>query len=206
MTEQEKMLIIYNVVIKRFTHSDQAKHNLFSNWFLWGAGKLYSPFSYIRLPATLVEKGHSSLCSEQAYLLQTLAESVGVQTRSAGLFGHVVMEAWYDNDWHLYDPDLEVVPLLENKNVLSLDDLARSPDQIRYFYQGRGSKEYVDSIVDIIASREDNSFVLYWMTQKHLAYRTEKIANALKWGFPVILMIMGFGLYLKNSKGNKCAV
>lgn len=44
------------------------------------------------------------------------------------------------------------------------------------------------------------------MTQKYLAYRAEKIANVLKWGFPVILMIMGFGLYLKNSKENICAV
>ena len=56
MTEQEKMLIIYNVVTKRFTHSDQAKYNLFSNWFLWLVGKAFPSYSYILNPDVLIEK------------------------------------------------------------------------------------------------------------------------------------------------------
>ena len=126
MSEQEKMFQAYDLVTHRFTHTDEAKYNLFSNWLLWLMGKVYTPFAYIRQPEVLVNLGHSSLCSEQAYLLQTLAESQGIRTRSVGLNGHVVMEAWYDNDWHLYDPDLEVVPLLDDGRVLSLDELARS--------------------------------------------------------------------------------
>jgi hypothetical protein len=194
------MLIVYEVVTQRFTHSDQAKYNLFSNWLLWLMGGVHPTLSHIRQPAVLLEKGYSALCGQQAYLLQTLAEAGGIRTRAVGLNGHVVMEAWYNNDWHLYDPDLEVVPLIDNNRVLSLDELARLTDQIRCFYQGRGSEEYVDSIVDIIASREDNSFVLYWMTEKHLAYRTEKIAEMIKWIIPMILLVIGFWLFFKKTR------
>jgi len=199
ITEQEKMLIIYDVVIRRFTHSDQAKYNMFSNWPLWVMGQVYSPFIYIRQPEVLVKKGHSSLCSEQAYLLQTLAESEGIRTRAVGLNGHVVMEAWYKNDWHLYDPDLELVPFLANGVVLSLDELAKEPALVRAYYQGRGTKEYIQSIADIISTREDNSFILYWMVEKHLAYRIEIIAKIMKWLVPMIFLLLGFWFHPKKE-------
>ena len=67
LTEQEKMMEIYKLVIRRFTHGDQAKYNIFSNWLI---GELYTPASYIRSPDVLVEKGFSALCNEQSYLLQ----------------------------------------------------------------------------------------------------------------------------------------
>lgn len=200
LTEQEKMMEIYKLVIRRFTHGDQAKYNIFSNWLIWLIGELYTPASYIRNPDVLVEKGFSALCNEQSYLLQKMAEAQGIRTRKVGLNGHVVMEAWYDNDWHLFDPDLEVVPLLDDQQVLSLDDLARSPELIRRYYTDRGNKEYIQSIVDIISTREDNSFVLYWMIEKHIAYFFEKIANIMKWIFPLILLVTGFGLYFRKTR------
>lgn len=201
-SSQEKMLTAYHLVINRFTHSDQAKYNIFSNWLLWLMGEIYSPFSYILNPHVLVEKGHSALCSEQAYLLQTLAESANIPTRAVYLNGHVVMEAWYANDWHLFDPDLEVVPVLENGRILSLDELAQSPELIQKYYMHRGTAEYVQHIVKIISSRQDNAFVLYWMMEKHLNYRLQKIAYYLKWIFPLFLLLMGIGLYVKKSKKN----
>ena len=204
-SEQEKMLIIYDVVVKRFTHSDQAKYNLFSNWIMWLTGKVYIPFSYIKQPEILVKKGHSGLCNEQAYLLQTLAEKQNIRTRAVGLNGHVVMEAWYENDWHLYDPDLEVIPFVDGELVLSLDELAKSPELVSEFYKGRGPSEYTKSIVDIIASREDNSFILFWMIEKNLAYRFEKIANLLKWLLPGVFLFFGFWFYFKKGK-KACAV
>jgi len=209
-TEQEKMLIIYYTVIQRFTHSDQAKYNLYSNWLLWLMGKVSTPFSYIRPPAILVEKGHSSLCSEQAYLLQTVAEGEGIRTRSVGLNGHVVMEAWYENDWHLFGPDLEVVPLSYKHGVLSLDELAKPPQLIHKYYKEHGTKVSVKSFVDIIASREDNSFSSYprlvlfeWKT--NVLFHFEKAALIMKWVIPLFLLIIGLGVYLQIRK-KECAV
>ena len=199
------MLIIYDVVLSRFSHGDQAKYNLFSNWILWLMGKVAPPFSHIRSPDVLVEKGCSALCGQQAYLLQTLAESYGIRTRSVGLNGHVVMEAWYDNDWHLFDPDLEVVPVLENQRVLSLDELAKSPELVLKYYSGRGDAKYTQRIVDIICSREDNSFSSYprlvlfeWKT--NVLFHFEKIAHFMKWIIPIILLMAGFGLYFRNNR------
>lgn len=207
-SEQEKMLAIYNLVINRFSHGDQAKYNLFSNWIIWLMGKIDTNFSYIRQPNSLVEKGHSALCSEQAFLLQTLAENQGIRTRSVGLDGHVVMEAWYDNDWHLYDPDLEVVPLMKNQTILSLDELAKSPNLVQKYYAGRGDDGYIKAIVGIITSRENNSFSSYpklvlFEWKSHILFHFEKIANFMKWIIPIIFLIIGYWL-IKNKRKNKC--
>ena len=209
-SEQEKMLIIYDVVVKRFTHSDEAKHNLFSNWILWLLGEVSAPFSYIKQPEILVKKGHSALCSEQSYLLQTLAEKQNIRTRAVGLNGHVVMEAWYENDWHLYDSDLEVIPFVDGELILSLDELAKSPELVSEFYKGRGTSEYTQSIVDIIASREDNSFTSYprlvlfeWKT--NVLFYFEKLANILKWLMPGMFLFFGLWFYFKKGK-KACAV
>jgi hypothetical protein len=205
MTEKEKTSIIYELVINRFSHGDQAKYNIFSNWVLWLMSKVSPEFAYIRQPSVLVEKGYSALCSEQSYLLQTLAEAQGIRSRQVGLHGHVVMEAWYDSDWHLYDPDLEVVPVLANQRVLSLDELSRSPELIRKFYAGRGSRQYIESIVNIIGTREDNSFVSYprlalfeWKT--NVLFHFERIASVMKWAIPVIILLMGLGIEFRNRK------
>lgn len=202
------MLIIYDTVIRRFTHGDKAKYNIFSNWLLWLGGKIAPQLSSIRLPDIVVEKGFSALCSQQAYLLQTLAESYGIRTRSVGLNGHVVMEAWFDNDWHLYDPDLEVVPITNENHILSLDELAKYPELVEEFYTGRGDAEYVNSVVNIISSREDNSFTSYprlalfeWKT--NVLFHIEKIANSMRWPMSFVFLFIGIGFHLK-SRRDKC--
>ena len=200
LTEQEKMFVIYDLVIHRFTHGDQSKYNIFSNWLLWLTGKVASPLSFVRSPDTLLKHGHSALCGTQAYVLQSIAESYGIPTRRVGMNGHVVMEAWYEDDWHLYDPDLEVIPITADQKILSLDELARSPELVRKYYQGRGSKEYVDSVVEIVSSREDNSFELYWMIEKHVAYRAERLANIAMWVIPSLLLLTGLGIYVRKNR------
>ena len=47
-----------------------------------------------------------------------LADKAGIRPRHVGLFGHVVMEAWYDGEWHMYDPDFEVIALDDSGSVL----------------------------------------------------------------------------------------
>ncbi len=115
------------------------------------------------------------------------------------------MEAWYENDWHLYDPDLELILFLANGAVLSLDELVKSPESVSAYYQGRGSEEYIQHIVDIISTREDNSFTSYprlalfeWKT--NVLFYVEKAENILKWLIPTIFLLLGFWLYPEKKR------
>ena len=193
VNEQEKMLIIYGEVIQRFTHSEQAKYNIFSNWFLWLLGTAHPPFSSIESPDVLLKNGHSALCSQQSYLLQVLAGANGIHTRKVGLNGHVVVEAWYENDWHLFDPDMEVVPIIEGNRILSLDDLAKSPALLEELYQ---SPER-DGFISIIASRKDNSASKPYPKPTINLY-VEQAGSVLKWFFPILVIF--FALYLRRSR------
>lgn len=191
LSSEQKMMSLYKIVIERFTHSDGAKHNLFSNWILYLAGQIHPVFGVIMDPDLLVSKGHSLVCSQSSYLLMRMALQEGITARHVGLNGHVVMEAWYDRDWHLFDPDAEVVPRNKDGLVMSLDDLAKNPEILGTEYP-REKGDYASSI----ASREDNSFVSYpkgtyfeWKSQ--VLFYLEKGMQIVKYLIPILLMVIG---------------
>jgi len=97
-TEQEKMLVLYHLVTNYFTHGDQAKHNLYSNWIMSLVGVFYPMGNFIRVPEAIVNNGHSALCSQQSRVLGALASNFGVNYRLIDLQGHVVVEVWYNDD------------------------------------------------------------------------------------------------------------
>ena len=94
---------------------------------------------------------------------------------------------------------------MANQQILSLDELSKSPELIREFYAGRGSREYIESIVNIIASREDNSFVSYprlalFEWKSNVLFHLEKIASVMKWVIPMMFLLMGLGIEFRNRK------
>jgi len=191
LSSEQKMMSLYQIVIDRFTHSDGAKHNLFSNWLLYLAGKIHPAFGVIMDPDLFVSKGHSLVCSQSSYLLMRMALQEGITARHVGLNGHVVMEAWYDRDWHLFDPDAEVVPRNKDRLVMSLDELAKNPGILDIEYP-REKGNYASSI----ASREDNSFVSYpkgayfeWKSQ--VLFYFEKGMQILKYLIPILFIVAG---------------
>lgn len=60
--------------------------------------------------ATKLIKDGYCICGGSSNVFQGLLRRAGVPTRNASLFGlrrhggHSVVEAWYDNQWHLFDP------------------------------------------------------------------------------------------------------
>jgi hypothetical protein len=110
------------------------------------------------------------------------------------------MEAWYENDWHLYDPDFEVVPRDETGVVLSVEELATDIHALKTAYHG------VKSVaIPIIASREDNTFMSYpigaqfeWKSQ--VLSRMEQIMEVLKFIIP--LLLIGYGLFYMRQSGS----
>ena len=197
-SEREIMDVLYEKVTQRFTHKD-ARHNFYSNWLLYLAGKIHPALSHIYDPNLLVRGGHSLLCDQSSYVLLRLALANGIKARHVGLDGHVVMEAWYDSDWHLYDPDLEVIPVDSAGHVLGVEELALNQQLLKKYYGPHG-------FVEIVSSRENNTYVSYpegsrfeWKANV-LAY-LEKSAEILKFVFPIIMTAMG--LRLANRQSNK---
>lgn len=188
------MMELYELVTERFTHGDTAHYNVFSNWLLAGMGMIHPAFAHIRVPETMVRRGHSLLCGQSAYVLLTLAQEHGVVVRHVGLVGHVVMEAWYNDDWHLFDPDLEVVPEDSDGRVLSVEELARRPELLeRYYGEYDGTNA---SMVEILISRENNTYMSYppgtWFEWKsNVLFWFEKLAGFLKFVLPVLMALVG---------------
>ena len=191
LPSEQIMDVLHEIVLNRFVHGEQAYYNFFSNWILCLLGYANTAFTAIRDPDMLLRNGHSALCSEQSYLLLILAERFGIKARHVGLNGHVVMEAWYGGKWHMYDPDLEVVPDVSGRGILSVYELSRDPVLLQSLYQKHGN-----SIVQIFVSREDNTFMSF-PRLAHFEWKTnvlsyfERIANRLKWFVPMIILVIG---------------
>lgn len=187
-SERETMHVLYNTVIERFTHHE-AKHTFFSNWGLYLAGKLHPAFPHIRDSDLMLKNGYSLFCGQSSYLLLELALEHGIKARHVGLDGHVVMEAWYDSDWHLYDPDLEVVPYDAFGRVLSVEELAQNQELLEKYYGPHG-------VTHIVGSRQNNTYMSYpegaWFEWKSnvLAY-FEKLMEFLKFLLPLGFIVVG---------------
>jgi len=161
MPPGEAMRIMHETVADRFTHGDRATYSPFSNWFLWTLGAVKRRYRDIQDPDTLLRGGHSALCGDVSYVLMRLAEKAGIRSRHVLLEGHITMEAWHDGSWHAYDPDLEVAVRDDSGVVLGTDILVGRPDLIRRQYSGRGDSAFVEQVVKIYVSEDDNIYLEY---------------------------------------------
>jgi hypothetical protein len=194
---EEVMLALFGLVTERFTHH-AARHTFLSNWLLATFGAVHPGFAHIRSPEIMVQRGHSLLCDQSSYLLLRLALENGIWARHVGLDGHVVMEAWYDDDWHMYDPDLEIMPRTLGGDVLSVEELARTPDLLLKYYGNFAS------MVDIVGSRKNNTYMSYpaaaWFEWKSNAlYWFEKLAECLKFVLPLLVGCVGVLLLFHSA-------
>ncbi len=203
MTPAEVMQVLYETTANRFTHGDTpVQHTLLSNWILFGLGKLYASFAYIYNPDILLANGHSAWCSQVSYILLCLAQKAGIRAREVGLCGHVVMEAWYEGDSHMYDSDLEVVVKDIDGSVLSVEELSLNADLVRREYSKLGNAHDIENVVSIITSREDNSFASYSMSRPWLgkSHKFEYVAQILKFIIPGVLIFLGLKMLLVARK------
>lgn len=193
---QQSMQSLFAIASARFTHG-AAVHTPLSNWMLWALGRIHPAFGAVRDPGILLKRSASAFCGEVSYVLMQLARKAGIRSRHVGLNGHIVMEAWYDGGWHMYDPDFEVAPLNGAGSVLSVAALSRNEDLIRKAYGGKsGSQLSLDAVVRILTSREDNNFVSYppgsqfeWKSQILLHF--EQSSEYLKFIVPALLIVVG---------------
>jgi hypothetical protein len=193
------MDVLYNIVAKRFTNKE-AKHTFFSNWLIYLFGKLHPTFLHIWDPDILLAKGHSGFCDQSSYVLLSLALNNGIKARHIGLDGHVVIEAWYDSDWHLYDPDLEVIPLDSAGQILSLEELARDKELLNKYYGRHGA-------VEIVGARDKATYVTYpegarFEWKSNVLVYFELLMEILKFAIPIVLIVTGIWLTIRQKRNS----
>lgn len=197
LSPEGQMRRLYSAATDRIPNNGLSTHTVFTNWIMWVLGTVNSNLGAIRVPDNLLRYTDSALCSQQSYLLLTLAEKAGIPSRHVGLVGHVVMEAWYDGAWHMYDPTFGIVPTLdgavasvaavsENGSLLALYD--DWPD-IKAAFQQPQRHNY-------IAYPAGGYFV--WKAQ--VLYHAEQAADWLKFILPVAFIALG-GLLLARPSG-----
>jgi hypothetical protein len=192
----ERMQILYEAVSDRFTHGDRAVYSPFSNWVMWTLGHINRRYLDIQDPDVLLRNGHSALCGDVSYLLIRLASKARIPSRHVLLNGHIVMEAWYSEGWHAYDPDFEVAVKDPDGFVLSAESLSGKPDLIRQAYAGRGSPAFLDNLVSIYITRKDNLWKTYpaesGITVKgQRPGRVEQAARLARILLPIAMVLIG---------------
>jgi hypothetical protein len=190
---------LYELVIRRFTHKN-ASHTLFSNFILYGMVLIHPVFPHIYDTEIMLSKGSALLCDQSSYLLLELAHSSGIVVRHVGLYGHVVMEAWYENDWHLYDPDLEVLPYdAKTDNVLSVKKISSNQILLEKYYGMH------PEAVEIVKSEVNNTYMSYpelarWEWKSNVLVYFEKAMQVMKYMIPILFIVFGLITISKNRK------
>lgn len=188
-TDFAKMEILFELVTKRLRHKE-ANHTFFSNWILFSLGQVHDVFLHAWDPSLIIKRGDVALCDQSSYLLLTLADHFNIRSRHVGLYGHVVMEAWYEDDWHLYDPDLEVIPKVDGE-ILSVNELIDDSEILREFY----GKD--DHVTEVFLSRENNTFVSYpvgarFEWKANMLAIVERVSEILKFVIPILMLLLTF--------------
>lgn len=200
LNTRHKMDHLYQVASNYFAHSDKARYNLFSNWILWGASAVHPDFAHIRNSNTLVARGRGALCGQASYTLMKLAQLNDIRVRHVGLLGHVVMEAWYNEQWHMYDPDNEgpsMGMINTNKPIPSVNKIANNKNLYQKIYSNNPKS---NKFWNVFQTQYNNTYMTYppgtWFHWKVevLSY-FEAIMQVIKWVVPVVFIVLG-GLLL----------
>lgn len=195
-----KMKTLFDVTALRFWgEGAPARHTLASNWILYFLGMTHVAFSSAFDPDKTLQLGTVASCDQNSYILLQLALKSGIPARHVGLYGHVVMEAWYDNDWHMYDSHLEVMAARENGTIMGVEDLSRDKEKIAKAYEGRG----VDRIVEIFTTRENSNFVsypvgAYFVWKADVLSWFQYFTEWLKYIIPILMIIIGLWVYKRD--------
>ncbi|MBU0615374.1 MAG: hypothetical protein KJ601_04740 [Nanoarchaeota archaeon] len=62
-------------------------------------------------------------CGNAARMIIALAQTANMQAREVRLLGHIVSEVYYDDKWHMFDADGEVIYYLDGQ-VASVDEIS----------------------------------------------------------------------------------
>ncbi len=140
-------------------YSDRAK--AMAIWRLLVANRYHDfPTRYqyeMHDPVRLLNVYGYGFCDDASNSFMALAKQAGLKARVWHLSGHVVSEAYYDGDWHMFDADGELFyALASDQTIAGVRRLARSPQLIRNNPSPNPLYYDTEHIVDLYTSRRDN--------------------------------------------------
>jgi len=121
-------------IAARSTGSEEAAtrlHELVVDWRYHYFPSTSLPPDVPRNPEDLIRAYGYGLCHESAGALVNLFRSVGLKARLRGLGSHVVAETFFDEGWHMFDPDGNAMIRGPRGKIVSVDDLIDTPEYIR---------------------------------------------------------------------------
>lgn len=205
-TNEQKALEILDIVSRRFVHG-LSRENLFTAYpQQLGGSSLKAAYS----PDRILRLGNEGFCSQQSYILTRLANDLGLSARQVGLNGHVVAEVWYDDDWHMLDPDYELAIRGAHGQIASVAELERDRPRLVSAY---GSK--APAVIGFYQSRQDNASYpagSYFVWKADVLLYVTQALQVFKWVFPLLLLAAGYwllrgrGFLSQSSRSRKAAV
>ncbi len=137
-SDREKAEALWKFVIKKVKH-----------WYpVTGDNECHDPVKLINI------YGYG-LCDDSARALAGLWQTAGLKSRSRGLGGHVVPEVYYDNEWHVYDPDHRVFYSKQDGTVAGIEYLADHPEIIENTKDPTGYNS--KKMANLYATKENNN-------------------------------------------------
>ncbi len=145
-------------------------------------------------PVRLLNVYGYGFCDDAANSFMTLARQAGLEARIWHLGGHVVSEAWYDDDWHMFDADGEVVYLGgDEETIASVNRLAGNPRLIRRKPSPNPLYWDTEHLVDLYTSRGDNRVARWYSGRSRHAMSFD-----LRPGESILRSRSNWGLYVDS--------
>jgi hypothetical protein len=138
--EKEFPLIASEVVRNRFYHG-LSSFGFGNNYLAYLANPFYMKL-FLNAPVKTndILKFPAAICSQQAMVMMALLKEKGYPVRKVGFSrqfanGHFCLEAFYNNDWHYFDTDLEPdTAVLNAYNRPGIKFLVDHPDILKKAY------------------------------------------------------------------------
>jgi hypothetical protein len=170
--------IANHVIRKRFYHG-YSYYGADKNFMASVISKVSEPgLRAIVIPNDILAYQYAA-CSQQSIILMELLKEKGIATRKVGftgnITGHFTIEAYYDHDWHYFDPDKEPdEKVLAAYNYPSIAYLNSNPEILLKAYPNY-TKDYVMDVFTKYSYGSVNTFpapraIIFQKISKFLSY------------------------------------
>jgi hypothetical protein len=177
MNDRDRALSIWRFLVDHRYHDEPAHSDI----------EMHDPVRFLNV------YGYG-FCDDSATNFMVLAERAGLQARVWGLSGHVVPEAFFDDAWHMLDPDGEIYYLDDDgETISSVATLEKRPDIIRKYPSPFYTQ--AEKLVAIYTTTEDNKVSDWYPSASEAKH---KMAYVLRPGESLTRHFSNWGCYFAS--------
>lgn len=182
---------------ERFFHG-LSNYTFTDNWLIYLLGTYSWGHFLSKVESNSILKHQEALCSQQNIVFTEILQKKGITFRTVGLGtkegpGHFLTEVWYQNDWHLYDVDLEPNWDVTNGIHFSLNKLLLTNNLIYEIYDGKIELTRLNKILEHITYGKPNEFPAKRMLFFH------KITFVIIYILPFLFLFFGIKFLFKKE-------